>query len=198
MYAYWYVKQALTHNHLFLLDFCLHSSIVYGKCKEYFICFIIILVMSPSSSSRTADGPDQGYNRKKFLRYLFIKRALVVGMTSAAVFFFSGCNRDVTDPQDINGPTDNWVQDDTTFIGTIQPAERPADDIAYDYKIVLDNAREDPLNAFGDIFTTQIYIFSNVYDFAEYLDQHVVLRGEVIWWYAEHRILSVQEVHLLE
>ncbi|MBM3231498.1 ZIP family metal transporter [Candidatus Peregrinibacteria bacterium] len=79
------------------------------------------------------------------------------------------------------------------FSGVIAPMERPAPDIEYDYKLLLDEPYHDPLDAYGRESTPEFPLISEEgdIDFKEHLGERVSVVGVLEWGYAESRVIGV-------
>lgn len=86
-----------------------------------------------------------------------------------------------------------------TFKGVIQHSLRPAPDIAYDYKIVLDEPYLDKYSSVGgpEPYYAKEYEI-NIFDALKYVGKHVVLEGYLAWGYAESRYFVVTKIVSVE
>jgi len=92
--------------------------------------------------------------------------------------------------------------DQLELTGMLRRAERPAPDIAYDYKLVLDEEFRDPLNAFDPnaVVAEVIVVPSGVAaaDFEPLLGEHVRVGGVMQQGYAEIRVFSAESAEVIK
>lgn len=86
--------------------------------------------------------------------------------------------------------------------GTLDFAERPAPDISYDFKIILDEPFIDAMNASGKpVLTKQVDISAGSYEIYKQvisnLGKKIGVGGYMEWGYAESRFLRVDKIQTL-
>jgi hypothetical protein len=88
---------------------------------------------------------------------------------------------------------------ETSLTGRIERIERPAEDIAYDFVLVLDTPMRDPLSAMGPWAMVEkvVLVYTNEIlfeDFDDYVGARVTVEGQMQWGYAESRVFAVEAI----
>jgi hypothetical protein len=91
------------------------------------------------------------------------------------------------------------IPEEGSLTGTIKPIESPVEETGYEYVLVLDKPRRDPLSAMGPwAMVTQLVLVPtetvSQNTLKANVNAHVMVSGHMQWGYAESRVFAVEAI----